>query len=95
MLLVELGFPIKGPKNLYCDNKATISIAYDHVQHDRTKPVEIEWHFIKDHLKSRCICTPFIQTKYQLTDVSTKWLSGAQFSYLVNKLGILNIYSPA
>ena len=31
---------------LYCDNKATISIAHNPVQHDRTKHVEIDRHFI-------------------------------------------------
>jgi len=31
----------------YCDNKAVISIAQNPVQHDRTKHVEIDRHFIK------------------------------------------------
>lgn len=51
ILLFEVGFPIKGPMSLHCDNKAAISIAYDPVQHDRTKHVEFNRHFIKDHIK--------------------------------------------
>lgn len=34
MLLAKLGFLMKGPMNLFCDNKAAISIAHDPVQHD-------------------------------------------------------------
>jgi hypothetical protein len=36
---------------LYCDNKAAISIAHNIVQHDRTKHVEIDRHFIKEKLR--------------------------------------------
>lgn len=41
-LLDELGFPVIGPVNLFCDNKAVISIAHDPIQLDRTKHVEID-----------------------------------------------------
>lgn len=51
MLLFKVDFPIKGPMRLYCDNKAAISITHDPVQYDRTKHVEVDCHFIKDHLK--------------------------------------------
>lgn len=60
MLLVEVEFPFKGSMNLYCDNKTSINIAHDSVQHDRTKHVEVDCHFIKDHLRKGNICTPFI-----------------------------------
>lgn len=51
MLLSEVGWPTTGPVTIYCDNKATISIAHDPVQHDCTKHVKVDRHFIKDHLK--------------------------------------------
>ena len=41
-LLGELNFPQKGPCNLFCDNKAAISISGNPVQHDRTKHEEID-----------------------------------------------------
>lgn len=62
MLLSEVGFPLRGLMSLYCDNKVAISIAHDPVQHDRTKHVDVDRHFIKDHLKKGHICTPFIST---------------------------------
>ena len=46
-LLSELHFPQKKACNLFCDNKAAISIFKNPVQHDRTKHVEIDRHFIK------------------------------------------------
>jgi hypothetical protein len=37
---------------LYYDNKIVYDITYNLVQHDRTKHVEINRHFIKEKLKA-------------------------------------------
>ena len=34
------------PMKLYCDNKAARDIAHNPIQHDRTKHVEVDRHFI-------------------------------------------------
>lgn len=39
---------MKIPIKLYYDNKATINISFNPVQHDRTKHVEVDRHFIKE-----------------------------------------------
>ncbi|CAL9017925.1 unnamed protein product [Prunus brigantina] len=41
-LLGDLGCASQKPMDLYCDNKAAIAIAHNHVQHDRTKHVEVD-----------------------------------------------------
>ncbi|RVW35682.1 hypothetical protein CK203_103494 [Vitis vinifera] len=41
-LLEELQISCEFPMQLYCDNKATISIAHNPVHHDRTKYVEVQ-----------------------------------------------------
>ncbi|KAJ8747842.1 hypothetical protein K2173_010051 [Erythroxylum novogranatense] len=41
---------VKGACRLRCDNRAAISISENPVQHDRTKHVEIDRHFIKEKL---------------------------------------------
>lgn len=81
--------------NLFYDNKVDISTTHDLVKHDKTKHVEIDRHFIKDHIKSGRIYITFVQTKYQLANIFTKGLSSAHFSNIVDKLGMIDIYSPA
>ncbi|KAL4025768.1 hypothetical protein IC575_014173 [Cucumis melo] len=76
---------------LSCDNKAAISIANNPVQHDRTKHVEIDRHFIKERLDSGSICIPSSQ---QIADVLTKGLLRPHFDLCVSKLGLIDIYLP-
>lgn len=50
-LLTELGVPISHPMSLYYDNKAAISISHNPVQHNRTKHIKEDRHFIKAKLQ--------------------------------------------
>ena len=35
------------PMRLYCDNKSAISITHNPVQHDTTKHIEVDRHFVR------------------------------------------------
>ncbi|TYK01779.1 Cysteine-rich RLK (RECEPTOR-like protein kinase) 8 [Cucumis melo var. makuwa] len=82
------------PLKLFCDNKAAISIANNPIQHDRTKHVEIDRHFIKEQLDSGSICIPYIRSSRQVADVLTKELLRPNFDFYVSKLGLIDIYVP-
>lgn len=79
---------------LYFDNKAAISIAQNTVQHDCTKHVEIDSHFIKEKIEDGAICMPFVPTSQQIADILTKRLFIPNFELLVSKLGMVDIYAP-
>ena len=93
-IVQDLGICLSKPMMLLCDNKASIAIANNPVQHDRTKHVEVDRHFIKDHLDKGTISLPFVTSKDQLADVLTKAVSGNEFQSSLNKLGMIDIYSP-
>ena len=95
ILLRDLKLESTDPMRLYCDNKAAISIAHNPVQHDRTKHVEIDRHFIKEKLNSGVICTPFVKSNEQLADVFTKGLGSRPHYYALSKLGMRDIFAPA
>ncbi|VVA22039.1 Hypothetical predicted protein, partial [Prunus dulcis] len=87
-LLKELGFVAKDAMKLYCDNQAAIDIANNPVQHDRTKHVEIDRHFINEKLESNVISVPHVKSEEQLADILTKAVSSHVFSDSLDKLGI-------
>lgn len=93
-LLRDLGFNPKGAMKLHCDNKAAIEIAHNPVQHDRTKHVEIDRHFIKEKLDAGIIMFPFVRSEDQLADALTKAVSNSAFSDSLDKLGMRDIFAP-
>lgn len=92
-LLGDMGIVCGDPMTLYCDNKAAISIAHNPVQHDRTKHIEIDRHFIKEKLNKGLMCMPFVKSGDQLADVFTKGLSSKVFPPICCKLGMRDIFA--
>lgn len=80
--------------DFYCDNKATIELAQNLVQYDRTKHMKVDRHFIKEILYRKIICFPFVYSKEQLANVLTKGVSKGVFDSSVDKLSIIDIYVP-
>jgi len=81
--------------SLFCDNKSTISIAPNLVQHDRTKHVEVDRHFIKEKLDSDLIRTLYISSSDQLADVLIKGLPAVVCHRLISKIEIYDIHSQS
>jgi hypothetical protein len=93
-LLAEIGFAPTSEMDLFCDNKAAISISHNPVQHDRTKHVEVNRHFIKENLEAKIIRFPFVKSKDQLADILTKAVSSKDFYNSLGKLCMRDIYAP-
>ena len=90
----DLGLNYPKPMVLHCDNKAAIVIINNSVQHDRTNHIEVDRHFIKDHLNQGTINLPFVFSQTQLTDFLTKAVSGKMFHNSLDKLAMIDIHSP-
>jgi hypothetical protein len=95
ILLMELGLFKGTPLMLYCDNKTAIDIANNPVQHDRTKHVEIDRHFIKEKLESGIICMPYVNSSNQVADILTKGLPEKYFSIFSSKMGLYDVFAPS
>lgn len=90
----DLGFNPKKAMNLYYDNKVAIDISQNPVQHDRTKHIEVDQHFIKKKLEAKLITFRVVPTEEQLADVLTKAVSSKAFQDPLSKLGICDLYVP-
>lgn len=92
--MTDIGFHPKSEMNLFCDNRATIDISHNPVQHDRTKHIEVDRHFIKKNLEDKVIQFPFVKSEDQLADIITKAVSIKNFYNSLGKLGMYDIYAP-
>lgn len=59
--------------------------------HEHTKDIDIDCHFIHEHLKLGDIATTHVSTCIRLVDIFTKALERDRFSFRLSKLGILGI----
>jgi hypothetical protein len=78
---------------IFCDNTSAIAISNNPVLHQRTKHIDIRYHFIRDHISNGEIELHFIPTEYQLADIFTKPLDEPTFTRLKAELGMLDIES--
>ncbi|GJY79869.1 hypothetical protein Tco_0492620 [Tanacetum coccineum] len=73
---------------LYCDNKSSIALCCDNIQHFRSKHIDIRHHFIKEQVENEVVGLYFVRTGYQLADIFTKPLARERLEFLINKLGM-------
>ncbi|KAI3702504.1 hypothetical protein L6452_28242 [Arctium lappa] len=76
---------------IYCDSNSAIAITANPVQHTKTKHIDVRYYFIKDNVEKGTIELFFVKTEYQLADLFTKPLDEKRFTFLVSKLGMLNL----
>jgi len=87
--LEDLGLKInKVP--LLCENTSAINLTKNHIQHSRTKHIEICYHFIRDHVSNGDCEVQLIKTGRKLADIFTKPLPKDRFFFIRNELGILD-----
>ena len=63
----------------------------NHVQHSRTKHIEIKHHFLRDHAQKGNITLEFVSTKDQFVNNFTKPLSEEQFVDIRRQLGVISL----
>jgi len=78
---------------LLYDNTIVIKLTKNHIQHSRTKHIEIRHHFIRDHIANGDCEIKFVSTERQPVDIFTKLLSNDRFYSLRNELGILDMHA--
>ena len=94
-LLKTFGLNHSQPAFLYCDSKAALYIAANPVYHERTKHIEIGYHFIQENIEDGVIKTFLIPTQHRIADFFIKALGQKHFHHLLSKMNFINIYGSS
>nr|CAB3451012.1 unnamed protein product [Digitaria exilis] len=79
-LLAELHSPLTKSTLVYCDNVSAVYLCTNPVQHQRTKHVEIDLHFVRDRVAIGQVWVLHVPTTSQFADIFTKGLPSSTFS---------------
>ncbi|GKE99535.1 ribonuclease H-like domain-containing protein, partial [Tanacetum coccineum] len=92
-LLRELHTPLSTSTIVYCDNVSAVYLSSNPVQHQRTKHIEIDIHFVRDLVTTGHIRVPHVPSRYQYADIFTKGLPMTLFDEFRDSLSVR--FSPA
>ena len=72
----DLGFReyYKDPTIIYCDNQSAIKFAKDNLQHERSKHVDIRFHYSREKQMEGFVKFLYVPTANMITDILTKSL---------------------
>jgi hypothetical protein len=77
------------PMVIYYDNQSCIKLSENPVFHDRSKHIEIRYHFIQDRIQKGVVKLQYISTDEQVADILTKPLVKGKFVFFRDKLGVV------
>jgi hypothetical protein len=89
-LLLELHAPLQRATVVLCDNVSAVYMSSNPVQHQRTKHIEIDLHFVRDqvalgHVNVKVLHVP---TSSQYADIFTKGLPSTVFKEFRSNLNV-------
>jgi hypothetical protein len=87
-LLQELHASLTKSTLIHCDNVSVVYLSTNPIQHQHTKHVEIDLHFMWEHMAIGDVCILHVPTTSQFTDIFTKDLAISVFSEFRSSLNI-------
>lgn len=94
-LLLDFQVPQSQPAFIYRDNHSAIHIANNPTLHERTKHIELDFHFIGEKINQSKIRLSPVSSSLQFADAFTKPLSSTILSSHIVKMSIHDIYGPS
>lgn len=89
--LKELSFPINSPAQLFSDSQGSMALAKNPEYHSRTKHIDIQHHFVREHVANRNVHFQFVGTDEMVADVLTKPLPRDKHVTFVQSMGLSSL----
>jgi len=85
-IMNQIGFNLDIPK-IYVDNVSAINLAENPIFHQRSKHIDIRYHFLRDQIGKNMIKLEYDKSEDQIADIFTKPLKINAFIKLRDMLG--------
>jgi transposase InsO family protein len=85
-LMEELGLHTQTGSIVYGDNQSTLAISQNGVKGERTKHVDVKYHFVTETVERGAVKLRWVPTTQQQADIFTKALAAPVFELLRNQL---------
>ena len=85
-ILAELGLQSRTGSVVYGDNQSTIAVSKNGIKGERTKHVDVKYHFITETVESGQVKLQWVPTSEQQADIFTKALAAPAFLKLRGEL---------
>ena len=76
---------------LKVDNKSGIALSKNPVCHDRSKHIDIKYHYIQNCVEEGKIKINHVRTEDQLADILTKSLGRIKFQEMRTRIGVQSV----
>ena len=93
ILLTDIKAPPKAPILIKEDNQGTIAVARNPVSHNRTKHIDVKFHYVREALEDGIIDLTYCPIEQMTADMLTKPLARQQFETFHLKMGLKNMPS--
>ncbi|GJY33705.1 ribonuclease H-like domain-containing protein [Tanacetum coccineum] len=87
-LLCELHCPLSTATLVYCDNVSSVYMSANPVQHQWTKHIEIDIHFVRDMVTASHVRVLHVPSHFQYADIFTKGLPTTLFEDFRSSLSV-------
>ena len=74
---------------IHCENQSCVKLSENIVFHDKSKHIEIKYHYIMDMVQREAVKLQYVATEEHIVDVLMKPLARVKFEYFTEKLRVL------
>jgi len=95
--LARLLAEFKGEKSraitLKIDNKSVIQLSKNPIFHDRSKHIDVRYHYIRECVEENRVKLESVGTVEELADILTKALGRERFCELRSKISVIDVHT--
>jgi hypothetical protein len=85
-LMSELGYPQTAILN--GDNRGSIDLAHNPEHHNRTKHIDVRYHWIREKVANKEVELRWVDTNHMIADILTKPLTATKFNVFKEAMGV-------